>query len=107
MGSTLKFVGSIKFKTENIAFLISPVYPDPPIKIIFLVKLIIEKLELLVSSCAGLALKLGILIIVHSGSNEFNSSSSGLRNILLTKRLLQLYSFITLIGTLKDSWAHA
>ncbi len=35
----------MKFKTENIPFLISPVYPVPPIIIVFSEKQIIEKLE--------------------------------------------------------------
>jgi hypothetical protein len=43
-------IGKIKFNAEKMPFLISPVYPVPPIIISFLLKLIIEKFSILVQS---------------------------------------------------------
>jgi hypothetical protein len=58
----------MKFKAENIPFLISPVYPVPPIRIIFFVKFNIAKLCFLVPSSFVSAKKLGTFKIAHSGS---------------------------------------
>src|SRR5690606_36368845 len=97
MGKVSLETGSIKFNAEKIPFLISPVYPVPPIKAIFLVKSKMAKLCCLVPSSCGFALNPGAFITVHSGVKCFNSSSVGRKNILYANWLLQGYSVITRI----------
>ncbi len=107
IGKVFLKTGKIKFNAEKIPFLISPVYPVPPIKAIFLVKSKIAKLCCLVPSTSGSAINPGALIIVHSGVKFFNSASVGLKNILEANMLLQGYSFITRIFSLYLSSAQA
>ncbi|MCY1516134.1 hypothetical protein D9M68_507490 [compost metagenome] len=59
--------GKMKFSTEKIPFLISPVYAVPPISIIFLEKFRIEKFPCRVPSVAGSASNEGAAMMVHSG----------------------------------------
>ena len=95
IGKIFLCTGSVKFKTEKIPFFISPVYPVPPIMIIFFEKLIIEKFSLSTPSFLGFALKSGAEITVHSMPNF--SFISGLINILCEKISLQGYSQIVLM----------
>ena len=57
----------------------------PPIRIIFFVKSIIEKLDFLVPSTIGSARNPGTLIIFHSGIKDLMLSFLTSLNILLTK----------------------
>ena len=70
IGKTFLYIGNIKFNIEKIAFLISPVYPVPPIIITLVLKLIIEKFSLLVLSTLGLAKKFGALIKSQSSLKD-------------------------------------
>ena len=79
---------------EKIPFLISPVYPVPPIRAILRVKFRIAKFPWRVPSTAGSAKKLGALITNQSSLKPANSLSSIRRNMLLAKRLLQGSSVI-------------
>ena len=82
IGSAFLCTGSIKLSAEKIPFLISPVYPLPPIKAIFFVKFNIEKLPWRVPSIEGSALKPGAFTTIQSSLKFSSSDSSGLKNIL-------------------------
>jgi hypothetical protein len=55
IGKIFLKTGKVKFNTDKIPFFISPVYPVPPIIIILLVKLIIEKFSAFTVSISGFA----------------------------------------------------
>src|SRR5680860_147944 len=93
IGKAFFNTGSIKFKDEKTPFLISPVYPLPPIKMIFLLKLRMVKLPCLVPSTSGLASKPGALTMIQSSSKFSSSDASGLKNILKANKLHQGCSF--------------
>ena len=95
IGRVFLYIGRIKFKAEKIPFLISPVYPVPPMRAIFFVKFRIAKLCWRVASRSGSAINPGALITVHSGSKPSSSFSLGRINILYANILDQGYSFTT------------
>ena len=81
----ISYLGSSKLTIPNIPFLISPVYPVPPIRAIFFEKFKIEKLCCRVKSSLGSAMNPGALTTVHSGLKFSSSELVGLKNILQAK----------------------
>ena len=97
----------MKFRAENIPFFISPVYPVPPIRIIFFVKFNIAKLDCRVPSSSGIAIKLGTHRMCQSGISCDNSSFDGLKNMLYANKLDHGVSVTTLMFMRYSLSAHA
>src|SRR5690606_41287684 len=73
MGGTCRNLGSTKFNAENTAFLISPVYPVPPMRIIFLERLMMEELRWRVPAGGGSAWETGGVNVSQLGGREFSA----------------------------------
>src|SRR5262245_10189799 len=93
-------LGNRKFMTVKNAFFISPAYEVEPIRIIFLLKLMIMNVLLLVPSISGIAEKSLTESKVNSGVCVSNSLFLGRMNIWLAKIECHTVSVMTLMGSL-------